>query len=192
MSATPSNPLFDHPAFAPAAAQVERGALGRRLSVYASARSKRRNADSLVDLGAPILDFLVTILGTPVESVMATNQSILAETPDAWFVTVRFADGLVATLDLGAFLPDSYPHDCELRLELCGTDQAILVEPANVAVTVIGPSGLGRDDCYPDSYDDRLRRFAEAVQTGAVVSPAASVIAAAHRSAAAGEVVAVP
>jgi hypothetical protein len=104
-------------------------------------------------------------------------------------MTVRFADGLVATLDFGSFLPDSYPLDLELRLELCGTDHAIVVNPANVSVTVIGPSGFSLDDSYPESYGDRLRRFAEAVQRGNVVSPASGVIAAARRSAAAGEVV---
>jgi predicted dehydrogenase len=189
MSETPQNPLFDHPAFAPVAAEVGRGGLGQRLAVYASARSKRRNDDPLADLCTPLLDFLLTILGDRVESVMATSQRILSQTVDAWFMTIRFADGLVATLDFGTFLPDAYPHDLELRVELCGTDHAIVVEPANVSVTVIGPSGLTRDDCYPESYDDRLRHFAEAVQAGDVVSPAASVIAAARRSAAAGEVV---
>ncbi|HEY7035829.1 MAG TPA: Gfo/Idh/MocA family oxidoreductase [Thermomicrobiales bacterium] len=191
MSDKPTNPLFAHPAFAPVATEVGRGALGQRLAVYASARSKRRDRDPLVDLGVPILDFLLTILGDPVESVMATNQRILGPSPDAWFLTIRFADGLVATLDLGTFLPDSYPHDLELRLELCGTDRAILVEPANVAVTVIGPSGPRRDDGYPDEFDDRLRHFVAAVQADNVVSPALSVAAAARRSAAAGEVVTV-
>jgi predicted dehydrogenase len=188
MSELPTNPLFDHPAFAPVAAEVGRGALGQRLAVYASARSKRSDADPLVDLCVPILDFLLTILGVPAETVIATNQRILSQTVDAWFMTVRLADGLVATLDLGSFLPDSYPIDLEFRIELCGTDRAIVVEPANVAVTVIGPAGLVRDHCYPASYDDRLRQFAAAVQAGEVVSPASSVITAARRSATSGEV----
>jgi predicted dehydrogenase len=191
MTDTPTNPLFDHPAFAPVAAQVERGALGQRLAVYASARSKRRDGDPLDDVCVPLLDFLLAIQGERVESVLATSQENRSQAVDAWFLTIRFADGLVATLDAGSFLPDVYPHDIELRLEFCGTDHAIVVEPNNVAVTVFGRSGLAHDLAYPESYDERLRAFAGAVQAGAVASPASAVVAAARRSAATGEVVVV-
>jgi predicted dehydrogenase len=188
MSDQPANPLFEHPAFAPAAKEIGRGALGQRLSAYVSGRAKRRDADPLLDPGASLLDFLLTVLGGEVESVMATSERVQGKTTDAWFITLRFADGLIATLDLGNFLPGSYPVDLELRLEFCGTDHVIVVEPANVAVTVIGPDGLRRDEAYPEQYHERLSRYAEALQSGHVASPASKVIEAVRRSAAAGEV----
>jgi predicted dehydrogenase len=191
MSDRPINPLHDHPAFAPVAAEIGRGTLGQRLSAYASARAKRQDGDPLLDLGAALLDFLVTVLGDPVETVMATTARIGGQDVDAWFLTIRFADGLVATVDLGTFLPDAHPVDLELRLEVCGTERVIVVEPSNVAVTVIGRSGLTRDDCYPERYDERLRTYAEALGAGTIVSPASSVIEAARRSVASGEVVVV-
>jgi predicted dehydrogenase len=189
MSETPVNPLLTHPALAPVAGEIARGTLGQRLAAYASARSKRRDGDPLRDLGTPLLDYLLTILGGTVESVLATNERLTGKTADAWFLTIRYADGLVATVDLGTFLPDSYPLDFELRFEICGTDRVIVADPANVAVTVIGPAGLTRDDAYPESYQERLMRFANAVQAGDVASAASSVINAAQRSAQTGEVV---
>ena len=182
------NPLLDHPAFAPIAAEIDRGTLGQRLSAYASGRSKRRDADPLLELGVPLLDYLLAVLGGDVESVMATSERLAGQSPDAWFITVRFADGLIATLDLGTFLPDSYPVDLELRLEICGTDHVFVVDPGNVAVTVIGPNGTARADAYPDSYDERIRRYAQAVQVGNATNRTAKVIDAVRRSASSGEV----
>lgn len=189
MSGRPSNPLFTHPTLAPIAGAIAGDGLGQRIAAYASARAKRRDGDPLIDLGAPVLDYLLTVLGATVESVLATSERLAGETTDAWFLTLRFADGLVATVDLGTFLPDSYPLNLELRLEISGTDRVIVADPANVAVTVIGPAGLIRDDAYPESYEDQLRRFAEAVRAGDAASLASGVIDAARRSAATGEVV---
>jgi predicted dehydrogenase len=189
MTDRPSNPLLDHPVFGPVAAELARGGLGQRLSAYASGRSKRREGDSLLDLGAPLLDYLLTVLGDDVESVLATNERLTGPSADAWFLTIRFADGLVATVDLGTFLPDSYPLELELRLEINGTDRVIVAEPANVAVSVFGPGGVKFDDAYPESYDERLLRFADAVEAGEVVSAASAVIDAARRSANTGEVI---
>ena len=187
MNDLPTNPLFTHPTLAPIAGEIARGALGQRLAAYATARSKRRDGDTLIDLGAPLLDYLLTILDVPVESVLATNERLLAQSPDAWFLTLRFADGLIATIDLGSFLPDTSPLNHELRLEIHGTDHVIVADPSNVAVTVIGASGLTRDDAYPEDYEDRLARFAGAMGAGEVASPATGVIEAARRSAQIGE-----
>jgi len=189
MTDRPSNPLLDHPVFRPIAAELARGELGQRLSAYASARSKRRDGDPLLELGASLLDYLLTVLGDDIESVMATNERLTGQSADAWFLTISFADGLVATVDLGTFLPDSCPLDLELRLETSGTDRVIVAGPANIAVSVFGRDGLKLDDAYPESYDERLLRFADAVRAGDVANPAVAVIDAARRSAASGEVV---
>ena len=93
MSDSSANPLFVHPAFAPAAREISDANLGQILSVYASARTKRRNGDPLVDLGAPLFDFLLSIIDSPVISVTATNERILGQSPDAWFLATRFAAG---------------------------------------------------------------------------------------------------
>src|SRR5215213_5410948 len=118
MSDHATNPLLSHPVFAPIVREVQSDALGQRLAAYASARTKHQTNDPLVDLGAPLIDFLIQILGTDIESVMATNERVGGDDLDAWFLTLRFTDGLVATVDLGNFLPPSYPDDLELRLEL--------------------------------------------------------------------------
>jgi predicted dehydrogenase len=189
MTAAPPNPLFTHPTLVPIAGEIARGVLGQRLAAYATARAKPRSGDPLIDLGAPLLDYLLTILDTPVASVLATNERLLAQTPDAWFLTLRLTDGLIATIDLGTFLPASSPLDLELRLELHGTDHVITADPANVAVTITGPTGLTRADAYPDSYDERLAHFADAVRTGEITELFTAVIDAARRSAETGEVI---
>lgn len=190
MSEHATNPLLTHPVFAPIVREVQGGALGQRLAAYASARTKQATSDALLDLGAPLIDFLIQILGTEIESVMATNERVGGDDLDAWFLTLRFADGLVATVDLGNFLPPSYPDDLELRLELSGAEAVIIAEPENVAVTVIGLHGTTQDNSYSRSYHDDFRQFATAV-AGDKQRPVMRVIDAARRSAASDAVVAV-
>jgi predicted dehydrogenase len=190
MSDNLTNPLLSHPVFAPIVREVQSGALGQRLAAYASGRTKQRSGDSLVEIGAPLIDFLIQILGDEIESVMATNERVGGDDLDAWFLTLRFADGLVATVDLGNFLPPAYPADLELRLEISGTDAVIIAEPENVAVTVIGENGTTHDNSYTRSYHDHFRQFAPAVSRDPNC-PVMRVIAAARRSAASDSVVAV-
>jgi len=190
MSDHPTNPLLSHPVFAPIVTEVQGGALGQRLAAYASGRTKRRVGDPLVELGAPLIDFLIQIFGENVVSVMATNERVGGDDFDAWFLTLRFADDLVATVDLGNFLPDAYPDDLELRLELSGTDAVIIAEPENVAVTVIGRTGTAQDNSYSRSYHEDLLQFARAVATNEQM-PVMRVVAAARRSAASDAVVSV-
>jgi predicted dehydrogenase len=188
MSDAPANPLLFHPAFGPVAAELCNSNVGQLLAVYLSGRTKRRDGDPLRDLGAPLLDYLLTVIDSPVASVTATNERVANQSPDAWFLTIRFADGLVATVDLGFFLPASYPTDTEVRLEICGTDRVLVVEPDNVAVTVIGRDGTRRDDAYPDPWNDLLIRSAAAISEAAD-RPVSRVIDAARRSAATGKIV---
>ena len=182
MSELATNPLLSHPVFAPIVRDVQAGELGQRLSAYASARAKQSTTDVLADLGAPLIDFLLQLFGSEVDSVMATNERVGGADLDAWFLTLRFADGFVATVDLGTFLPATYPEDLEIRLEVSGTDAVIIAEPENVAVTVIGPGGIERDHSYTQSYHDDYRQFATTL-VSATDSPTHRVITAARRSA---------
>jgi predicted dehydrogenase len=190
MTDTLTNPLLTHPVFAPIVREVHSGALGQRLAAYASGRTKRHTGDSLVEIGAPLIDFLIQTLGDDIESVMATNERVGGNDLDAWFLTLRFSDGLVATVDLGNFLPATYPEDLELRLEISGTDAVIIAEPENVAVTVIGANGTTQDNSYTRSYHDDFRQFASDIASD-VQRPVMRVIDAARRSAASDSVVAV-
>lgn len=183
---TATNPLVGHPVYAAAAKAIADGGLGQALAVYASARSKRRDGDPLLDLGAPLLDFLLGVLGEPPEAVLATAEAIATDRAggDAWFLTIRFRSGLVATIDLGSFLPDAYPVGSETRIEFCGTDRVVTVEPDNLAVTVVGPGGTSRDDCSVAPAGDRLANVVKAGEAGDASATTRAIIEAARRSAA--------
>lgn len=190
MSHMPINPLCVHPVFAPIIAEVRSGALGQPLAVYASARSKAGATDSLLDLGVPVIDFLLELFGGEIRSVMATNERVRSEEFDAWFLSLAFADGLIATVDVGNFLPAAYPDDLELRLEVSGTDAVIIAEPEKVGVTVFGLDGLSREGSYSQSYHDDLRRFATAISEDEQ-RPVIKLIAAARQSAATDQLVSI-
>jgi predicted dehydrogenase len=182
---TATNPLVDHPAYTAAAEAIAHGGLGEALSVYASVRSRWRDGDPLLDLGGPLLDYLLGVIEEPPEEVLATTEAVATDRAggDAWLLMIRFRSGLVATIDLGHFLPDGYPVQTETRIEFCGTDRVVTVEPDRLAVTVIGRGGISLDDCYLELLRDRLADFANAVDAGTASATTKAVIEAARRSA---------
>jgi predicted dehydrogenase len=123
------------PAVALACDAVHQGRLGRRLAVYASVRTVQCQATDLPSLSAPLLALIIDALQ---EQPVAVTAAVTSMRPgaSAWLLILKFASGLVATLDVGALLPPGFPADPEIRFEFLGTDEALLVEPDALSVRV--------------------------------------------------------
>lgn len=138
--------LLRVPAVALAREAIHHGRLGRRLAVYASVRTVQCQATDLASLSAPVLALIIDALQEQPVAVTATAASMRPEAP-AWVLILRFASGLVATLDVGVLLPPDFPIDPEIRLEFLGTDEALLIEPDALSVRIYGQQKVKRLRC---------------------------------------------
>ncbi len=138
--------LLRVPAVALAREAIQHGRLGRRLAVYASVRTTQCQAADFHSLSTPILALIIDALQ---EQPIAITAAATSARPGAaaWVLILRFASGLVATLDVGALLPPGFPIDPEVRLEFLGTDEALLVEPDALSVRSYGKQGARRWRC---------------------------------------------
>ncbi|MER3438663.1 MAG: hypothetical protein C4346_14330, partial [Chloroflexota bacterium] len=132
--------LRNVPAVALACDAVRQGRLGRRLAVYASVRTKACAPADLDTLSLPVIALLLDALQEHPVTIAASEISVRTGVP-AWVIVIRFASGLVGTLDIGSLLPERFPADIEVRLELLGTDEALLIEPDALSVRVYSAQG---------------------------------------------------
>lgn len=181
------NPIHLDPAITTGRTVVQSGTLGQRLSVYATARARAELADPLIALGLPLLDELLAQAGEPAVHVTAICANG-GTSRESWSLILTFASGLNASIDIAAGLGVAQEDDLDVRFEWSGTDQAVLIEPARPAVTVINGTGSRRHSVAVTPLDAAVFAFADAA-SGIFASPAsewapaAAVIAAARASA---------
>ncbi|MDP9369681.1 MAG: Gfo/Idh/MocA family oxidoreductase, partial [Chloroflexota bacterium] len=132
------NPWRVVPATALAARQLREPGIGQLLAVFAAHRTKQAMGDPLVELGLPLLDYLVGALRAEVVQVQATAETLFATDgpgePDTWLLLLRFRTGLIATVELGRSLPAAFPTDSELRVEFAGSERVVVADAENLGV----------------------------------------------------------
>jgi hypothetical protein len=130
--------------------------LGRRLAVYASVRTKECRPADFDSLSLPVIALMLDALKENPATVAVSEVSVRTDMP-AWVIVLRFASGLVGTLDVGSLLPESFPVNTEVRLEFMGTDEALLIEPDALTVRVYSAQGVQhtRCDVPAESYLDQ-------------------------------------
>ena len=183
-------PLATDPAFVAARELVASGGLGQVLAVYAVTRAKEPLADPLTVLGLPLLEEIIGTLDEQPASVTAvmTGESGGLE---HWSLVVAFPFGVRATVDLGAGLGPAQAGALDLRVEWSGGERVVLVDPANVAVTVTNEGGAHRRSAEVSPIAAAVFAFADRALDIAANPPpawrsAAAIVDAARGSAASG------
>ncbi|HEY8291937.1 MAG TPA: hypothetical protein VIG44_05595, partial [Thermomicrobiales bacterium] len=80
---------------------------------------------------------------------------------------LRFANGVVATLEVARSLPDNAPQAEEVSVEFLGRDAVLRANPTNQAITVTGTTGIAREDWLPAPAVSIAQTFIETIRTGA-------------------------
>jgi predicted dehydrogenase len=121
--------------------RVQSGQLGALHAIYCAARSLRPAhpaADVLTQLGWEVLDFVLACTeAQPVRVYAAAGQLFGGGAPDAVLITLRFADGMIATVEVAQSLPEDFAGPSpEVEIDITGTTGALRVEPYRPAVAV--------------------------------------------------------
>ncbi len=163
------NPWRVVPATVLAARQLREPGVGQLLAAFAAHRTKAVTGDPLVELGLPLLDYLVGALRSEVVQVQATAARLFDTDgpgePDTWLLLLRFRTGLIATVELGRSLPAAFPTDAEMRVEFAGSERVVVAEAENLGVTTYAADGsVRRDESGPDAHRALLDGFLPAVR----------------------------
>lgn len=117
-----------------AAGMLKRGELGDIYSCFGSIRMQRGSSrdEVLHEALTPLLIYTLTLFPQPIERIWSRTGSI-ESADDAWFVTLRFTDEVIVTLEaLASADPATGP---ELLVEIIGSEQVVRCEPMRQAVS---------------------------------------------------------
>jgi predicted dehydrogenase len=122
------------------------GELGTLHSVYAAVRfpwgqPAQPGQDILDAAGWEAFDFLLSLTPAPVRRVHAHTGTLFGMRPnDTAVLTIRFADDVIATIELSRCLPPAVPvpPSGDVEVEVIGARQAIRIVPGATAVQVLG------------------------------------------------------
>ena len=152
-----------------------RKTVGTPIALFAAHRTTRAiTGDLFTNLALPLIDVALWLVEAEVERVQVMAERLFTagagERPDgadAALILLRFANGVVATLEVARALPDDYPQAEEISIELLGRDAVLRANPTNQAVTVTGAGGTVREDWLPSPLISVVETFVETIRTGA-------------------------
>lgn len=155
---------------------ARRKTVGAPISLFAAHRAARgRAGDLFTDLALPLIDIALWLVEAEVERVQVMAGRLFMggarenpEDADSALILMRFANGVVATLEVARSLPDDHPQAEEITIEYCGRDAVLHAKPTNQAVTVTGKGGVTRTDWLPSPAVSIVKTFVETIRTGAV------------------------
>jgi hypothetical protein len=169
------------------------GEAGRLYGIYASMRIPRGSSADLVAFTAalPIVGLVLDLLPGRVTRAWAQRASLVAEN-DAWFITLRCDDEVIATIEAMAVI-DGTPTR-EMLNEVTASDKVLRAKPTDQAVVVerVGAAPTThpwwedmperflklvarRADDAPDNAGSRLRAVWTAIQKSAATGEPADV-----------------
>jgi hypothetical protein len=108
-----------------------------------------------------LVDLLAALCPDPVERVSALER----REPLVRLVTLRYASGTLASLEIGAHLPDSFPSASELVVECFSAARALHCVAGNQSVALYA-DGHSLHDWQPDPADAIVTAFAEWLEGG--------------------------
>lgn len=153
------NPLSIDPAFSNARARVERGDLGQLLAIYAVIRAKERIEDALITLGLPLIHELISVAGESPSAVTSAYTGGYSGF-EQWSLILAFPSSVRASIDIASGLGAAQARALDLRVEWSGAEQAILVDPTAVAVTVTTGTGQRHLSAEVTPIETALNAFA--------------------------------
>ena len=138
------------------------GELGRLYCIYGSRRLGRgaETASVLTEGLAPLASYILAVVPQPVVRVWATNTSIESQ-DDGWFLTLRFADDLIVTLEALAVADPSTGGGTQL--EIGGGDRGGGWGPTRQAVRGGRPGQATR---LEPRGEDGAERLLEVIASG--------------------------
>jgi hypothetical protein len=136
---------------------LDSGEAGRVYGCFASFRVSRGVSGDDLSYSAllPVTAVVLDLLPQPVSRVHARRASLLSA-DDAWFVTLRFGDDTIATIEALAVLEPAAGLSRDLLLEITASDRVLRAEPMRQSV-VVSPIG-GPSVAHP-WWEDLNERF---------------------------------
>ncbi|MHB8647135.1 MAG: Gfo/Idh/MocA family protein [Thermomicrobiales bacterium] len=152
-----------------------RRSIGAPISLFAAHRTTRAiTGDLFTELALPLIDVALWLVEAEVERVQVMAERLFTgettdspEGADSALILLRFANGVVATLEVARSLPDDFPQMEEVSVEFLGRDAVLRANPTNQAITVTGAGGTTRADWLPSPAVSIIETFVETIRTGA-------------------------
>jgi len=172
-----------NPRFAAAKREIEAGAVGRIVSIYARRNIPAAVSESVLAKIGPIAgdgvhdtDLMLWFTGGRIRSAYAQSLSVRGlRNPDIGWTMYRFECGAIGVLENAWFLPQGTPYRIDERMEILGTEGCISIQESGPAISVCGKDGWRAPDTtyWPlaggarvGALRDELRYFACCVRDG--------------------------
>lgn len=156
---------FD-PRVALAREAIERGDIGRIVSLHARRNLPAKISAEVLDKISPLMgdgihdtDIMLWLTGEPVESVYAQNVRVRNFTyPDIGWAMLRFAGGAVGVVETVWHLPASTPYTIDARMEVIGEKGALYIDCGQAGLEIHGHTGVNLPDTgyWPELFGRRI------------------------------------
>lgn len=154
-----------NPRFASAKREIESGAIGKVVSMYARRNIPASVSETVLQKIGPIVgdgvhdtDLMLWFTGARIVSAYAqTHSERHLRHPDLGWTMYRFDTGAVGVLENVWFLPENTPYRIDERMEIVGTEGAIYIQDSPAAISVCDKSGWRSPDAtyWPMLYGHR-------------------------------------
>jgi UDP-N-acetylglucosamine 3-dehydrogenase len=125
----------------------------RRNNLVRNALRLARHTSVLFFLGIHDLDMINWCVGSRPERVYAEATSTkLGDTPDTVLALMRFAGGVLASLELSWILADSHPGRLDARFEAMGTDGLVQVNGGSDNVMIVHAPSMPQQVEFPELF----------------------------------------
>lgn len=203
-----------NPRYAAAKREIDAGALGRIVSIYARRNIPAAVSATVLEKIGPIIgdgvhdtDLMLWFTGARIESVYAQTHSVRGlRYPDIGWTMYRFDTGAIGVCENVWFLPPKTPYRIDERMEIIGTEGSMQIQDDSPNFSVCDKEGWRTPDTtyWPvlhhqrsGALRDELAYFANCIIEGKKpdiitleeAMTAAKACLAAHESAARGEIV---
>lgn len=154
-----------NPRFATAKREIEAGAVGKIVSIYARRNIPAAVSRTVLEKIGPIIgdgvhdtDLMLWFTGARVVSAYAqTHSERNLRYPDLGWTTYRFDTGAIGVLENVWFLPETTPYRIDERMEIIGTEGAIYIQDSPASIAVCDRNGWHSPDStyWPVLYGQR-------------------------------------
>ncbi len=143
-----------NPRFAAARREIEAGAIGRIVSIYARRNIPATVSETVLTKIGPIAgdgvhdtDLMLWYTGDRIHSAYAQTLSVRdLPNPDLGWTMYRFAGGAIGVLENVWCLPQGTPYRIDERMEIVGTEGVITIQESGPSLSVCGKEGWRAPD----------------------------------------------
>lgn len=168
------------PPLAAARTQLQSGNFGPLISIRLNWQARADGRGALDTLGPAALDYVRWCTGAESTRLHALGGRFTAE-GDMVALTLRLANGVIASVELERVLPPGFPRDEELQLDLSARDGSLRATPNEQQVTVFGGAGRSPvwDGWVTPTAEGMVAEFVRCLLDGAEPSASLDDVAAA-------------